>query len=125
MYFLDPLDSLDLNISTETEATPPGRVPLFSVCSVGSPRYRGKVREQEAAEGFTPKSAPLGHKARLSRREIKSNTYGTSTHFSCFLQNWSSCKTVIIEILQQVSVPCLPKDTVAIQYHRGISGMSF
>ena len=59
----------------------------------------------------------------MSHREIKSNTYGTCTHFSCFLQNWSSCKTIIIEILQQVSVPCLPKDTVAIQYHRR-SGMS-
>ena len=84
----------------------------------------GKVREQEAAEGFTPKSVPLGHKSGMSHREIKSNTYGTSTHFSCFLQNWSSCKTVIIEILQQVSIPHLPKDTVAIQYHRR-SGMSF
>ena len=118
MYFLDLLDSLNRNISTETEATPPGRVPLFSVCSVRSPRYRDKVREQEAAEGFTPKSAPIGHKSGVSHREIKSNTYGTSTRFSCFLQNWSSCKTGIIEILQQVSIPHLPKDTVAIQYHR-------
>ena len=58
-----------------------------SACLVGSPRYRGKVREQEAAKGFTPKSAPLGHKSDMSRREIQSNTYGTSTHFSCFPQN--------------------------------------
>ena len=42
-----------------------------------------------------------------------------------FLQNQSSCKTVIIEILPQVSVPCLPKDTVAIQYHRRRPGVSF
>ena len=34
-------------------------------------------------------------------------------------------KTVIIELLQQVSVPCLPKDTMAGQYHRRISGVSF
>ena len=54
----------------------------------------------------------------MSHREIKSNTYGTSTHFSCFLQNWSSCKTVIIEILQQVSIPHLPKNTMTIQYHK-------
>ena len=111
-------------ISTMTEATLPGRVPWLSTCSVGSPGYSGKVREQEAAEDFTPKSAPLGHKSGISCREIKSNTYGTSTHFSCFLQNRSSCKTVIIEILQQVSIPCLPKDTVAIKYHRR-SGVPF
>ena len=58
-----------------------------SACLVGSPRYRGKVREEEAAEGLTAKSAPLGHKSCMSRREIKSNIYGSSTHFSCFLQN--------------------------------------
>ena len=34
-------------------------------------------------------------------------------------------KTVIIELLQQVSVPCLPKYTMAILYHRRRSGMSF
>ena len=34
--------------------------------------------------------------------------------------------TVIIEILQQVSsISCLPKNTVAIQYHRRRSGVSF
>ena len=31
----------------------------------------------------------------MSHREMKSNIYGTSTHFSCFLQNWSNCKTVL------------------------------
>ena len=54
----------------------------------------------------------------MSRREIKSNTYVTSTNFPYFLQNQSSCKTVIIEIFQQVNIPHLPKDAVAIQYHR-------
>ena len=34
-------------------------------------------------------------------------------------------KTVIIELLQQVSVPCLPKYTMAILYHRRRSGKSF
>ena len=74
----------------------------------------GKVRGQEGAEDFTPKSAPLKHKSGMSHREIKSNIYGTSTHFSCFLQNLSSSKTVIFEILQPASVPHLPKYTVAI-----------
>ena len=41
----------------------------------------------------------------MSCREIKSNIYGTSTHFSCFLQNWSNCKTIIIETLQPM-FPC-------------------
>ena len=143
------------------------------------------------------KSAPLGHKSGMSFREIKRNIYVTSTHFSCFLQNWSSCSvqfssvqfscsvvsnslqphesqharppcpspspgvhsdsrpsspwchpaisssvvpfsscpqslpasesfpTVIIEILQQVKIPHLPKSTMAIQYHRRRSGISF
>ena len=110
--------------STKTEATPAGRVPWSSACSVGSPRYRGKVREQEGADGFTPKSAPLWHKSGMSHREIE-QTHITSTYFPHFLQNKSSCKTEMIEILQQVSVPCLPKDTVALQYHRRRSGMSF
>ena len=119
MYFLDRLDSLDCNctvwISTKTEVTPPGRVPQFSACSVGSPRYRDKVREQEAAEVFTAKSAPLGHKSGMSHREIKSNTYVTSTHFSGFLQNQSSYKTVITEILQLAIVCHPPVDIVAMQ----------
>ena len=29
----------------------------------------------------------------MSHREKKDNTYATSTHFPCFLQNWSNCKT--------------------------------
>ena len=86
-------------ISTKTEATPPERVPLFSACSVGNPKYRVKVRGQEAAAvGFILKSVPLGHKSGMSCREIKSNTYGTSIHFSCFLQNRSNCKTVWWEL---------------------------
>ena len=85
----------------------------------------GKVGGQEEAEGFTPKSIPLGHKSGIPPREKKGNTYATSSYFPCFLQNWPNCKIVIIEILQQVSVPCLPKDTVAIQCHRRRSGVSF
>ena len=72
----------------------PGRVSWFSACSVGSPRSRGKVREEEGAEGFTPKSVLLGHKPCVSHREIKRNIYVTITHFSSFLQNQSNCKTV-------------------------------
>ena len=72
-----------------------------SACLVGSPRYRGKVREEEAAEGFTPKSAPLGHKSGMSQREIKINIYGTSTHFFCFPQNRFNC---IISTYQYISV---------------------
>ena len=59
------------------------------------PLYRGKVGGQEGAEGFTHKSIPLGHKSGMSHREKKSNTYATSTHFPCFLQNRSNCKTVL------------------------------
>ena len=99
MYLLDLLDSLTrigtVWISTKTEATLPGKVSWFSAYSVASPRSRGKVREEERAEGFTPKSVLLGHKPGMSHREIKRNIYVTSTHFSCFLQNQSNCKTVI------------------------------
>ena len=49
--------------------------------------------------------------------------YATSNHFLRFLQNQSNCRTVINEILQQVSVPHLLKNTVAIQYHRRRSGV--
>ena len=62
---------------------------------VWSPRYGGEVRGQEGAEGFTPKSIPLGHKSGIFRREKKGNTYATSTHFPCSLQNRSNCKTVL------------------------------
>ena len=55
----------------------------------------GKVRGQEGAEGFTPKSIPLGHKSGIFRREKKGNTYATSTHFPCSLQNRSNCRTVL------------------------------
>ena len=40
----------------------------------------------------------------MSQRAIKSNTYVTSTNFPYFLQNQSSCKTVIIHIFQQVNI---------------------
>ena len=52
-----------------------------------------KVGGQEGAESFIPKSIPLGHKSAC--REIKGSTYATSTHFLCFLQNRSNCKTVL------------------------------
>ena len=55
----------------------------------------GKVRGQEGAEGFTPKSIPLGHKSGIFHREKKGNTYATSTHFPCSLQNRSNCRTVL------------------------------
>ena len=42
-----------------------------------------------------PKSIPLGHKSGIFRREKKGNTYATSTHFPCSLQNRSNCKTVL------------------------------
>ena len=67
----------------------------LSVCSAWSPRYGGKVGGQEVAEGFTPKSIPLGHKSGIFRREKKGNTYATSTHFHCSLQNQSNCRTVL------------------------------
>ena len=63
------------------------RCPDSKRFQLGAPRYRRKVREEEGAEGFTPKSTPLGHKSGMSHREIKSNIYGTSTHFPCFLQS--------------------------------------
>ena len=58
--------------------------------SVWSPGYRDKVGGQEGAEGFIPKSIPLGHRSGMSRKEKKGNTYATFTHFPGFLQNQSS-----------------------------------
>ena len=82
-------------VSTETKAILLWVGFLWlSVCSVWSPRYGGKV-DQEGAEGFTPKSIPLGHKSGIFRRDKKGNTYDTSTHFPYFLQNQSNCKTVL------------------------------
>ena len=71
-----------------------GGVLWLPVCLVWSPGYGGKVG-QEGAEGVTPKSIPLGHKSGIFHREKKGNTYATSTHFPCFLQNRSNCKTVL------------------------------
>ena len=42
-----------------------------------------------------PKSIPLGHKSGIFHREKKGNTYATSTHFPCSLQNRSNYKTVL------------------------------
>ena len=122
MYFLDPLNSLDCNWYNlnfyRDWGTPSWKGALTLRVFSWEPQIQGKVRGQEGVECFTPKSAPLGHKSGMSCREIKSNIYVTSTHFFCFLQDWSSCKTVIIEILQQVSIPHLPKNTMTIQYHK-------
>ena len=59
------------------------------------PWIQGQSRRTGGAEGFTPKSIPLGPKSGIFHREKKGNTYATSTQFSCFLQNWSNCKTVL------------------------------
>ena len=58
-------------------------------------QVRGQSKRMGGAEGFTPKSIPLGHKSGIFRREKRGNTYATSTHFPCFLQNRSNCKTVL------------------------------
>ena len=65
-----------------------------SLPSLG-PQVRGQSRRQEGAKGFTPKSIPLGQKSGIFHREKQGNTYTISTHFPCFLQNWSNCKTVL------------------------------
>ena len=82
-------------VFSDTKATLSGGVPWLSVCSVWSPRYGAKVGGQEGAEGFIPKSIFLGHKSDMSHREKKGNTYATSIHLPCFLQNWSNSKTVL------------------------------
>ena len=130
MYFLDPLNSLDCNWYNlnfyRDWGTPSWKGALTLRVFSWEPQIQGKVRGQEGVECFTPKSAPLGHKSGMSHREINNNSKGTSIHFPYFLQTQSSCKTVIIEILQQqVRIPRLLKDTVAIQLHRRRSGVSF
>ena len=47
------------------------------------------------AEGFIPKSIPSGPKSGIFCTAKNSNTYATSTHFLCFVQNQSNCKTVL------------------------------
>ena len=99
MYFLGPLNSLDhnrdcLNFYQEWGNLFWKGALILSLFS-WDPGYRGKVRGQEGSEGFTPKSVPLGNKSGMSWREVKSNTYITSTHFPCFLQNQSNYKTVL------------------------------
>ena len=59
------------------------------------PRVREQSRRTGGAEGFTPKSIPLGCKFGICCRAKKGNTYATSTRFPCFLQNWSNCKTAL------------------------------
>ena len=56
-------------VSTETKATLLRGVLWLSVFSAWSPGYRGKVGGQEGAEGFTPKSIPLGHNFGIFHRE--------------------------------------------------------
>ena len=64
---------------------------IYFLSSMSSSKLGG----QEGTEGVTPKSIPLGHKSGIFHREKKGNTYATSTHFPCFLQNRSNCKTVL------------------------------
>ena len=59
------------------------------------PQVWGQSRRMGGAEGFTPKSIPLGPKSAIFSRVKKGNTYATSTHLPCFLQNRSNCKTVL------------------------------
>ena len=129
MYFLNPLDSLDRDWYClkfyQDWGNPSWRGTLILSLFIWEPQIWGKVRGQKGADGFTPKSAPLGHKSGMSHREIKTNTYVTSTHFPCFLQNWSNCKRVLIETFQPASISHLPKNTVAIRYHRRRWGVSF
>ena len=66
----------------------------LSLCLLSS-ISSSEVGGQEGAEGVTPKSIPLAHKSGIFHREKKGNTYATSTHFPCFLQNQSNCKTVL------------------------------
>ena len=67
---------------------------------------------------------PLGHKSGIFRREKKGNTYATSTHFPCSLQNRSNCKTVLYLRDPQPATVCRPPmDTVAMQYHIGRPGV--
>ena len=69
--------------------------PAFLYLCLLSSISSSKVGVQEGAEGFTPKSMPLEPKSGIFRREEKGNTYATSAHFPCFLQNRSNCKTVL------------------------------
>ena len=101
MYFLDPLNSLDHNWDCLrfywNWAHPSWKDSL--IISLFSWELQIQGQSKRELKVSHPNPAPLGHKSGMSLRE---NTYGTSTHFSCFLQNQSSCKTVINEILQQV-----------------------
>ena len=128
MYFLDPQNSLDHNQDSLNFYRDWGNpswkgAPIFSLFS-WDPQIWGQNKRKLRAEGFTPKSVRLGQKSGMSHREIKSNTYVTSTHFSCFLQNQSSYKTVIIEILQLAIVCHPPVDIVAMQICKRKSGIS-
>ena len=119
-------------ISTETKAvwisvwvSTENKAVWISAYSAWSPGYGGKVGGQEGAEGFMLKSIPLGHKSGIIRREKKGNTYTTSTHFPCSLQNRSNCKTVVYLRDPQPATVCRPPmDTVAMQYHIGRPGVS-
>ena len=82
-------------IFTETKATLLVGGSLTSSLLGLEPLVQGQ-RRTGRAEDFTPKSVPfLGHKSGISCREKKGNIYAASTHFACFLQNRSNCKTVL------------------------------
>ena len=100
----------------------PAFLYLFVSCP---PSHLISKVEQEGAEGVTPKSIPLGHKSGIFCREKKGNTYATSTHFPCFLQNRSNCKTVLYLRDPPTSHQRHPPmDTVAMKYHIGRPGVS-
>ena len=54
-----------------------------------------------------------------------SDTYATSTHFPCFLQNQSNCKTVLYLRDTPLATVLHPSvGTMAMQYHTGSPGVS-
>ena len=62
---------------------------------LGAPDTGAKEEDVVGGAEVSPKFTPLGHKSDIFRREKKVNTYTTFTHFPCFLQNPSNCKTVL------------------------------
>ena len=93
------LSSLDLSLGFYWDQGKPswggGGSSLTSSLPSLEPQVQGQSRRQEGAKGFTPKSIPLGQKSGIFHREKQGNTYAIFTHFPCFLQNWSNCKTVL------------------------------
>ena len=91
--------------------------PWLPVCPVWSPGYGGKAGGQEEAEGFTPKSTPLGHKSGKYHTEKMGKTYAASTHF-VFYRTGLTVKQYYRPICRP------PVGTAAMQYHMGRPGVS-